>query len=73
MVKINKKKVSFHLMPIYCDQSLVESISSELKKRMQGKSCFNFTKSQPELAKELKALTAKCIKSYKSGQLIEPT
>lgn len=32
MVKIGAKKVSYHLMPIYCDQSLLDSISSDLKK-----------------------------------------
>jgi len=66
MVKIGAKKVSYHLMPIYYDQSLVESISSDLKNRMQGKSCFNFTKSQKNQLKELKSLTENCIKSYKA-------
>lgn len=66
MVKVGAKKVSFHLMPIYCDPSLVEEISSDLKNRMQGKSCFNFTKQQSELAKELTSLTEKCIESYKT-------
>ncbi|MBX2847428.1 MAG: hypothetical protein KTR16_03855 [Acidiferrobacterales bacterium] len=65
MVKMSAKKVAYHLMPVYCEPSLLEPISAELKKRMQGKSCFNFTKNQPELLEELKTLTASCIDSYK--------
>lgn len=29
-------------MPVYASEELQKSISAELKKRMQGKSCFNF-------------------------------
>jgi hypothetical protein len=36
---------------------LLKNISPELKKRMQGKSCFNFKKVEPDLFKELKELT----------------
>ena len=43
-VKINKNYVSYHLMPVYINLQLLETISPELKNRMQGKSCFNFTK-----------------------------
>lgn len=38
---------------------LLNGISPELKKRMQGKSCFNFKKVEPELFKELAELTKK--------------
>jgi len=66
MVKSSAKKVSFHLMPIYCEPSLLDEISPELKARMQGKSCFNFNKQQPELFEELNALTVMCVQSYKT-------
>ena len=43
-VRLGKQYVSYYLMPVYVDPSLAEQISPELKRRMQGKSCFNFTK-----------------------------
>lgn len=66
MVKIGPKKVAFHLMPIYCDPSILNSVSPVLKKKMQGKSCFNFTKMEPELIKELQNLVKKCFDSYRA-------
>ena len=42
-VQIKKNYVSYHLMPVYMHPELLEGISPPLKKRMQGKSCFNFT------------------------------
>jgi hypothetical protein len=41
-VKIKKNYVSFHLMPVYVNRTLLKGLLPELKKRMQGKSCFNF-------------------------------
>ena len=55
-VKIGKAYVSFHLMPIMTPK-LQASISPDLKKRMQGKSCFNFTRIEPGHLAELKELT----------------
>ena len=42
-LKKNKNYVSFHLTPVYLYPDLLRTISPELKKRMQGKGCFNFT------------------------------
>jgi hypothetical protein len=55
--QIKKNYVSFYLMPVYMYPDLLESASPELKKRMQGKSCFNFKKVEPELFAELATLT----------------
>ena len=41
-VRMGKAYVSFHLLPLYMNQSLSGTISPALKKRMQGKACFNF-------------------------------
>lgn len=41
-VEIKKNYVSAHLMPVYMHPELLEGIDAALKKRMQGKSCFNF-------------------------------
>ena len=59
-VKIGKRSVSFHLMPVYVHPDLVDGMSPELRKRMQGKSCFNFTFTEidPGLIVELERLTA---------------
>ena len=58
-VQIKKNYVSFYLMPVYMYPELLQNSSPELKKRMQGKSCFNFKKAEPELFAELAELTRK--------------
>lgn len=55
-VKVGSGKVAFHLMPVYTHPEFLASISPELKKRMQGKSCFNFSKTEPALMKELEVI-----------------
>jgi hypothetical protein len=57
--QVMKNYVSFYLMPVYMFPDLLEGISPQLKKRMQGKSCFNFRKPEPELFDELAMLTQK--------------
>ena len=56
-VRTGKNYVSFHLMPVYASAELREKMSPELKKRMQGKSCFNFTTPDEKLFNELAKLT----------------
>ena len=56
-VRKGKAYVSFHLIPVYACPDLLESISPKLNKRMQGKSCFNFTQVDEKLFKELAKLT----------------
>jgi len=58
-VNIGKRYVSYHLMCVYMRPDLLEAMSPQLRKRMQGKSCFNFTKVDEELFDELSAITAK--------------
>ena len=57
-VKIGKRYVSFHFMPVYVHPDLLDEMSPQLRKRMQGKSCFNFTRSDDALFEELETLTA---------------
>ena len=54
---VKKNYVSFYLMPVYMCPDLLDRISPELKKHMQGKSCFNFKQPDPALFKELARLT----------------
>ena len=56
-VRQGKQYVSFHLMPVYASPELLAGISPELKKRMQGKSCFNFRHIDEVLFAELSSLT----------------
>ena len=56
-VRRGKNYVSFYLMSIYSSSEEAKAISPELKKRMQGKSCFNFTKVDERLFQELAKLT----------------
>ena len=56
-VRTGKAYVSFHLMAFYCFPDLTKAMSPALKKRMQGKSCLNFTTVDKDLFRELKALT----------------
>jgi hypothetical protein len=64
-VQVKKRYVSFHLMPVYVDPGLLTGISEGLKKRMQGKSCFNFSHSDPALFKELAMLVQLGFAQYK--------
>lgn len=63
-VKIRKNYISFHLMPVYVFPDLLETITPELKKRMQGKSCFNFKTEDTKLFQQLKALTQAGYEKY---------
>ncbi|WP_199789600.1 hypothetical protein [Sorangium cellulosum] len=58
---------SFYLMPVYSDPELLDGVSPELKKHMQGKSCFNLKKPEPALLAELEALTGRCFERWKAS------
>jgi hypothetical protein len=69
-VKINKNYVSYHLMPVYIYPDLLDEISDDLKKHMQGKSCFNFQKVDDGLFDELDQLTRTSVERVKSETLL---
>jgi hypothetical protein len=56
-VRRGKAYVSYYLMSIYGDPRLLDDMSPELRKWMQGKSCFNFTRIDEGLFAELADLT----------------
>ena len=56
-VRLGKNYVSFYLMSVYASPDMLRNMSPELRKRMQGKSCFNFKEVDQKLFAELKALT----------------
>ncbi|HUN29348.1 MAG TPA: hypothetical protein VMV65_06055 [Alphaproteobacteria bacterium] len=55
-VQIRRAYVTFHLLPIYSHPELLGSVSDALKKRVQGRSSFNFVRPERELLVELSAL-----------------
>ena len=65
-VRVGKAYVSYHLLPLYMNKDLASTISPALKKRMQGKACFNF-KAPPDaaLSQELSSLTATGLQMFK--------
>ena len=69
-VQTRKNYVSYHLMPVYVFPELLDGISEELKKRMQGKSCFNFRQADRELFQELAKLTDLGYRRFKLERLI---
>ena len=69
-VKIRKRYVSFHLMPVYVHPDLLDGLSPDLRKRMQGKSCFNFTRPDDALFAELQTLTAAGFARFQDDGLI---
>ena len=67
--QIKKNYVSFYLMPVYMYPDLLKDISPDLKKHMQGKSCFNFKKVEPELFQELEGITKKSYERFQTEEL----
>lgn len=66
--QIKKNYVSFYLMPVYMFPDLLKNISPELKKHMQGKSCFNFKKVEKSLFNELSQLTKQGFERFRKEE-----
>jgi hypothetical protein len=69
-VRAGKAYVSFHLMPLYYNPAMNALVPPALKKRMQGKTCFNFKGVDKELFAELKTLTQEGLDSYRRRELL---
>ena len=70
-VRRGKNYVSFYLMSVYARPGLLQRMSPELKKRMQGKSCFNFKEVDEKLFKELATLTKAGAAKFNDEKFIE--
>ena len=70
-VRMGKNYVSFYLMSVYACPDLLKSMSPELKKRMQGKSCFNFKEVDEKLFEELATLTKAGAAKFNDQKFIE--
>jgi hypothetical protein len=69
-VRAGKAYVSYHLMALYFNPAMNAMVSAGLKKRMQGKTCFNFTSVDKELFVELKTLTQAAVDDCRKRELL---
>ena len=56
-IAIKKSYVAYHLMPLYVLPALNQHVPPSLEKRRQGKTCFNFKKSDEALFEDIRQLT----------------
>jgi hypothetical protein len=71
-VRLGKNYVSFHFMPVYMNARLQRKIPPELRKRMQGKACFNFKRVDQELFRQLAELTAAGLECFEKDEFALP-
>jgi hypothetical protein len=72
-VEIKKTYVSVHLIPAYAHPEMLDDLSPALRKRMQGKSCFNFKSVDDGLFGELKGLIDHGAARFQAdGRLLNP-
>ena len=64
--RLGKAYVSVYLMPVHASPELDASVSPDLRRRKQGKSCFNFTKVDETLFAELDDLAARGIPGFRA-------
>jgi hypothetical protein len=64
--RLGKSYVSYYLMPVYASAELDALVSPALRRRKQGKACFNFTRIDEALFDELEHLTAKGIPAFRA-------
>lgn len=65
-VEVQQAYVSFHLMGIMGNTKLVNSLSSALRARMHGKSCFNFKAIDEMQIAELDRVTGESLRAMKT-------
>lgn len=64
--RLGKRYVSYYLMPVYESPATIQDMSPALRKRMQGKSCFNFSTIDEGLFAELADITARTIPGFET-------
>ena len=69
-VRIFKGYVSYYLMPVYSPE-IQQGMSPALKKRMQGKACFNFTSVDDALFDELRKVTKQAYGAWKKTKWVD--
>jgi hypothetical protein len=69
-VRNGKAYVSYHFFPLYLFPALLKGMSPALKKRMQGKTCFNFKEADAALFAELGELTRRGFEAFRDKELL---
>jgi hypothetical protein len=69
-VRTGARSVSYHLMPLYMSGDLVDGMSDGLRRRMQGKSCLNFSTVDEVLVAELESVTARAARIARSPRFV---
>jgi hypothetical protein len=67
-VKKMKNYVSYHLIAVYAFPQLGKELSPELRRRMHGKSCFNFTQLDDATVEELSSVTARSVDAFRKAR-----
>lgn len=67
--RIGKNYVSYYFMPMYA--GITDGLSPALKKRMQGKACFNFKEVDDALFDDLKTLTKRGYLAWKKLEWVD--
>ena len=70
-VAVGRAYVSFHHMGVYARPDLLKGVSKDLKARMQGKSCFNFTSVDAALFAELEELTVRGFDAFRNAPFMK--
>jgi hypothetical protein len=68
--RMGKTYVSYHLMPVYMFPDLRDRMPERLRKRMQGKSCFNFTSIDEETISDLARFTEAAFRRCQVARLV---
>lgn len=71
--EIGKSYVSVHLIPVYVHPAMLDDISPRLRRRMQGKSCFNFREVDKVLFAELEALIDRGAEQFARDGRLHPS
>jgi hypothetical protein len=69
-LRMGKNYVSYYLMTVYMNPAMQKRIPPGLKKRMQGKACFNFNEVNRDLFGELAELTRAGFEGYRAMKYV---
>jgi hypothetical protein len=63
---IQKGYVALHFFPLYIDGTLQKKLAPELLRSLNGKSCFNLKKNDPELMLQIRQAFETAVDFYRS-------
>ena len=64
---VQKGYVALHFFPLYIEQALQKKLAPELLQSLNGKSCFNLKKNDPELMEQIKQAFETGVDFYRSN------